>query len=686
MAMSAFHSSDADIRWDDPSTLNTGPDLIDQAAPTTAYTTVVVNGVPTLATPATGTLEVAGAPIPAGQMVAIDGVVLTSVGGGPVGTDEFDGSSPVSETVAANLAAAINGGSVAEWGVATATVVGTTLTLTATETGTDGNTVTLSSTDPLIVPSGEVLAGGAALSKLTVNEVVLTAKVGVESPGLRDFNLNNAGPSLAIAINDPENGIPRVTATWDGICLNIFAAVSGENGNKIPVSSNGPALVVSSPTTHGGTGLPCPPGSDNSRWNILGVNVYRSDTGERGPYFRVNPVPVGGLFYRDRTDIVDVPAESILWDGGWVFKGDAPNSAIFRLRTRYQPMVKAPALGNAVPADSPFDVEVYVDGERVPVVSVFGTTGEVDLSMEPIWNQSTESWDRPPVPTATSVVSIRYYYRRTQLLQNTLDRRFKVFYRVAAVAVDPTGTSPTGLVETPLEYCPPVSPMESEQLDYIWKEAIKRNRWILEQGGERVKLFLRRTNGNPCPCHWDARLLAYSKQPLNSCLKCYGTGFIGGYEGPYDIIVGPDESERRVTQTPNGRKLENMYEVWIGPSPIVSQRDFIVKQNGERFSLGPIRRTQVRGRTLQQAFQIGYLDMGDIRYKVPMSQLERLPWPETRFTSPEDAPCEDAAPYPVGTDPQATPMATEKAAVPDRREQRGRTPVWQNITYGGKGQ
>jgi len=39
----------------------------------------------------------------------------------------------------------------------------------------------------------------------------------------------------------------------------------------------------------------------------------------------------------------------------------------------------------------------------------------------------------------------------------------------------------------------------------------------------------------------------------------------------------------------------------------------------------------------------------------------------------------------VGTDYQATPMATEKGSIPDGREQRGRTPVWQLIQYGGKG-
>lgn len=424
-------------------------------------------------------------------------------------------------------------------------------------------------------------------------------------------------------------------------------------------------------------------GKSNTQWSILGVNIYRSDTGEQGPYFRVNSVPVGALFYRDRTNVVQVVREIIPWNGGWVFKGDNANSKTWRLRTRYTPMVKEE--GNGVSADSPFDVEVYVDGSRAPLNQVFGPRGEIDLSIEQIWDPSTETYTDPVLPTSTSVVTVSYWYQRGNKLVGTLDERSKVFYRLTTVAIDALGTSPSGLTETPLGQSPPISPMNSERIDYMWKEAIRRNRWILEQGGERVKLFVRRVNGNRCSCVWDPRLLEYSKQAMNNCLTCYGTSWIGGYEGPYNIIIGPDDNERRVSQSPNGRRLEHTYEVWIGPTPSLSQRDFIVKQNGERYSVGPVRRTQIRGVTLQQTFQIGYLDSSDIRYSVPMGALERLPWPQTRYNNPEDSECEAGDPYPVGYDPSGAPMATEKAGIEDGREQRGRTPVYQNITYGGKG-
>lgn len=684
-AMSSYHSSDADLRWDDPADLNTGPEVDDSGTVTTASVKVVTDGTPEILAPATGSFIVVSSPIPEGETIEIDGLILTCVWGVP-GADEFSGSSSDPNVVATSLNKAINDGSAKTWGLVTSTVVGTSVQLTAQTSGSKGNSITLVSSSSRIVPSDTTLTGGTDQSVLTLGGIPFSGVQGARTSGSRDFDIDDAGASLAEAINDPANGLTFLTASWGGTCLVLSSTVAGETGNGIEVSSNTTTLFPTHTATYGGAGTPCPPGQNNSRWKVLGVNVYRSDTGERGPYFRVNNVPVGSLFYRDRTDVGEVPSELVPWNGGWVFKGDSPNNKGWRLKTRYSPVVKdSENQKNAVLANSPFDVEVYVDGTRVVVDAVFGLTGEIDLSTERVWDPSTETFLDPPIPTESSTVQVRYYYRKGNKLVNTLDDRYKVFYRLTTVAQDPTGTSSTGLVETPLGYSPPISPMNSEQMDYIWKEAIRRNRWILEQGGERVKLFIRRVNGVRCTCLWDSHLEVYSKQPFNQCYTCYGTGWVGGYEGPYDLIVGPDDSERRVTQTPTGRRLENTYEVWIGPTPTVSQRDFIVKQNGERFSIGPVHRTQIRGLNLHQSFQIGYLDNQDIRYSVPMGALERLPWPQTRYTSPELSPCETSEPFPVGADYQGSPMMTEKAGIPDSRQKRGRTPVYQNLTYGGKG-
>lgn len=691
-AMSAFHSSDTDIRWDDPSLINTGP----QSSTRQASVQLQVLTPPTPWKRATGTFTVVQIPFD-GEFVEINGVVLTAINFAPykpVYPDQFDISSGDILTITKNLCDTINNGSLKSMGVVTATYIGNVVTLLSYEDGSIGNTVGIGTSTGAIQVSGSTLTDGQDGDSLLLSNLVLKARL-TRTSGNNDFsvqgNVLDICKSIIEALNDKQNIYSLFTASNivdnnDTITIYVtqYLGYDGQNSNGLTVqSTNTASLVFSSDQTSGGYGIKCTnDGKSNSNWSIIGVNIYRSDTGERGPYFRVNKIPVSSMFYRDYTDIKQVQEEVISWDGGWIFKGDGGNSRAWRLKVQQVPMVKE--LGNAIPADSHFDVSVKINGLEVPVRGVFGPKGEVDLDLDPLWDPSTETMTEPVIPTQNDTVTISYSYKNNYKLMNTLDRRFKVFYRLSTVALDTTGLSPSGLVETPLEYSEPISPMNSEKMDYIWAEAIRRNRWILEQGGERVKLFIRRANGNPCDCVWDARLQEYSKQPMNMCSKCYGTGWIGGYEGPIDIIVSPDDAERNVTQTANGRVLEHSYETWIGPSPTVSQRDFIVKQNGERFSIGPVSRVQVRGLVLQQSFNMRYLDPGDIRYLVPMSPLERLPWPQTRVTRPEDIPCEDNAPYPVGYDYQATPMMSDNPSIPEGRQQRGRTPVWQNITYGGK--
>jgi hypothetical protein len=652
--------------------------------PVKAAATVTVTGVPVTLHTATGTIMVASV-VPAGTTLLIGGVLLTAVDAVPVpGDDTFDGRGPGVTAVAASIAAAINTGTVAGWGVATAAATGDLVQVTAGVVGSDGNFVTLSSESPLLLLSGAYLSGGADPDTLSIGLVTLSASVAARTTGTFTVGPTNfdTAASIAAAVNDPSNHlVGLVQAVVNADVVTLVAAVAGTNGNAVPLSTTSAAIALSGAALSGGTGADCPP-VNNSAWTIIGVNIYRSDNGQRGPYVRVNRVPIGSLAYRDQADNTLIEDEVVRWEGDWLSRGSDANNADWIFRAKFTPMVKAD--GQAIAANSPSDVTLKINGVFIPVHSVFGPTGDVTLINQPTWDLAREKWVPPVLPTATTAVTITYRYN-ANLIQTNLDRTNQVFYRLTTVALDTTGTSPSGLVETPLGYCPPIGLAEVETTDWIWREAKRRNLWILEQGGERVKLFKKKVSGLPCPCYLDPQTREYGQQPSARCLTCYGSGFVGGYDGPTDIIVAPDEAERRVTQTPNGRRLEHQYEVWTTENPSITQRDFIVKQTGERYSVGPVRRPSVRGLPLQQHFNIQYLDEQDIRYKVPVTGTDNLPWPETRYTKPELSACVDADPYPVGFDYQAAPMGSEVPKIPDGRELRGRTPVWANQTYGGRG-
>jgi hypothetical protein len=682
----SFTEGCLDLRWDDPSTLNTGPTL----TPVQAAGTVLVSGNPIPNTTATADVTVNATPIAAGETLTINGVALTSVAAArSPGNNDFNGTLGSTTLLAAEIANALNDNNNTFRTTSTASSSGAVVTLTSVAEGAAGNALTLaSSTVGITAPA--TFSGGVDADTLTfAGMIALSAVTGVRTAGGQDFSADGSNfdvaDDIAAAINDTDNGLSAyLTATSDAGLVTLAAVPVGTAGNSIAMETTSTVLTLSGATLSGGTGTVSCDGRSNTSWTITGVNVYRSDTGERGPYFRVNHIPVGGVFYRDCTSNILREDELVDWALGWGSRGDAANNRLWRIKTRRKPIVKDD--GQAIAADSPTDVSVTIDGVPAVVNAVSGVTGEIDLVNQRTYDPSTEQFVEATLPAAdgTSVVLVTYRHQGN-LVKTDLDTKAKIHYRLTTVAVDPSGTTPSGLVETPLGYSEPVSPIHTEKLDYIWTEAIRRNRWILEQGGERVKLFIRRVTGIPCTCQWDLRLFEFSQQPLNNCTLCYGTGFLGGFEGPTDVIVAPDDSESRITQTVAGRVRQHQYEVWTGPSPLLSQRDFLVKQNGERFSIGPVRRTQVRGVVLQQAFNIGYLEENDIRYRVPMVGLTDLPWPETRYTRPQDAECVDSDPYPVGYDADGAPMGTEVAKIPDGREQRGRTPVWANLTYGGKG-
>ena len=677
-----------DIRWDNPAIISTGPTTT--LVPATGA--LVVQGIPNVLTAASVTVTVMAAPVPAGQTLTIGSIPLTSVAGPRLpGGHNFNGSLGSTTLIAQDIADAINDAANNYETIVSAVAVGGVVTVTAKVAGAIGNTITFVSSTVTLRTSTAALVGGLDPDILQIGGLYyLVAVSGPRTPGGNDFSVSgttfDVADSIAEALNDPANNfVALVTADSDFGRVTLLAVLPGVEGNTIYVGTSSNVITLEGLDANGflqgGSGLVECVGRSNSQWTIIGVNIYRSDEGERGPYRRLNDFPIGNFFYRDCTDNVLIKEEVVDWDWGWIFKGDAPNDRRWVFRTRYRPIVKPE--GPAVAANAPSDVTVSIDGEIVPVDKVFGPTGEITLINIPIFDIVRQKHVEPVLPNSdgSSSVVVTYYWNRN-LVETRLDHRRQIFYRITTVALDPS--TPSGLIETPLEYSPPASVMDVETLDYIWREAIRRNNWILEQGGERVKLFVKKKAGIRCTCAWDVRMFAYYKQPLATCELCFGTGWVGGYEGPYDIIIGPEDADRRIEQTPTGRHLNFQYEVWTGPSPVVMQRDFIVKQTGERFSIGPVRTVTSRGAPLQQHFTVAYLDECDIRYSIGVGGLAQLPWPETRYTLERTA-CNDSAPYPVGAEYQATPMETEVGKIEDSREIRGRTPVWANINYGGNG-
>jgi len=143
---------------------------------------------------------------------------------------------------------------------------------------------------------------------------------------------------------------------------------------------------------------------------------------------------------------------------------------------------------------------------------------------------------------------------------------------------------------------------------------------------------------------------------------------MGGFEGPYDILVAPPETEKVVNLTDIGLHITYDWATWTGPHPLLNDRDFVVRSNNDRFSIARVNPQGSRGAIYQQHFNLAPLDQHDVRYRVSI-RGGSAGVPEA-YNAFRGKPTSDAS-----------PVIPNKPGVPDQYERTGRTVTFENIMY-----
>jgi len=402
--------------------------------------------------------------------------------------------------------------------------------------------------------------------------------------------------------------------------------------------------------------------AENNKQQILGVNVYKSYNSPEGPYSKINTTPIGALYCRDQTKEIQITEDPL--QGGRFIAGTTATGD-WVAKTYNKPIIIPGTNGQIANNWTHVRVEVKETSAdpfvTVPAYKVKGETGEIYLISSQVYNHTTNRLDDPLLPKIDQGGEVRITYTYIDnWIQTDLFR--KIYYKVTSVAFD--NTCEGGTRETPLNEVEAFSLYDMEKIDWIWAEAIRRNKWILEQGGERVKLFIRKWSGYLCPC-WDDQY----RQAKQDDLNCYGTGYVGGYEGPYDIIIAPPESEKTVNLFDVGLHVNYNFTTWTGPYPLLTDRDFVVRQNNDRFSIAHINAQGSRGAIYQQHFELSQLDQQDIRYKVPIRGGEVIVPPDyNQYREPRPT--------------DASPVINDKPTKPEQYQYKGRTVTFENIVGG----
>ena len=260
--------------------------------------------------------------------------------------------------------------------------------------------------------------------------------------------------------------------------------------------------------------------------------------------------------------------------------------------------------GHARTTNDPKFVKVLVDDREAEVSVLNGEQGLVGISSFPAYDDILKRFIDRAIPKFGSKVTVEYR-TNTNIADTSLDNR--VLYRVTAVCC--------GGSETPLKITPVARLGGDGRTHWIWDEAVRRNKWILEQGGHRATLFIQKKVGERCPeCYQES---AHTHDhPRKDCNSCFGTGFVGGFEGPFDVLIAPPFAEMKIDKTERGHRFVKQSNTWMTATPLVSQRDFLVLRDGKCYGVGAITAVEIRNHTvLQQHFDISQLDTTDVRYR-----------------------------------------------------------------------
>ena len=365
---------------------------------------------------------------------------------------------------------------------------------------------------------------------------------------------------------------------------------------------------------------------------VVGYNIYRAFNYPTG-WVLLNASVHPGNLYRDQTVLTPTTYEvkptdwvSFGIDGQWVFK--VPD-------TLWSEAVK----GRASISNHPDDVSMIVNGVTLRPGRVDGQEGLIYLSqIDTLFKDGgTKTKAYNPILallpedttgyvtsdywyTSPAEVSVTVIYKKLTNYVDIFMTSLLTFYTVVPVLENGSEAHLPGLVGTPV-----ANNLETEQIDFMQAEMVRRNQWLFEQCGEPSYLMVRKTKGKICGC------VIANGEPRTGCPSCYETGIIGGYYGPFDILfIDPDVAAVR-TLDEGGAKVERTSRSYLSRTPVVHNGDLIVRRNGERMVIANVVYKTPRGVLLQQDFDVELLQPKDTRYLIPLSSNPPVTLVDPRF-------------------------------------------------------
>ena len=145
-------------------------------------------------------------------------------------------------------------------------------------------------------------------------------------------------------------------------------------------------------------------------------------------------------------------------------------------------------------------------------------------------------------------------------------------------------------------------------------------RWMMAVGGERVLLYKRKYTGTYAPTYDATRM---TLQVIPNDTVAFGTPFVGGYFGPFEIFVSlkTSGSPQAVTSLDQGFRHTFTSTSWALWEPLLNNKDFIVRRNNQRMWIENVDFSKWRHHVLHQTFTSTEVERSNIIYQIPITGL-----------------------------------------------------------------
>jgi len=167
-----------------------------------------------------------------------------------------------------------------------------------------------------------------------------------------------------------------------------------------------------------------------------------------------------------------------------------------------------------------------------------------------------------------------------------------------------------------LQILPNTNNKGSHNKEFYFLSIRNRYKWLLDMSGEKVLLYKRKYEGTRCPNFDQVRK---TNQQHEQDLVCYGTGYVGGYFKPIEIVVSLlTPVTQQVVLEEYGRRRVFKPTSWTLWEPLITTGDILVKRNNQRLWITDVSVTKWKSYILRQNFSTTEIERNNAIYNIPI--------------------------------------------------------------------